>query len=224
MPCRVVVSSNSARNVSISSGLADAHLDALLLRQADAVARVRVEACEDFVAGSRDVDERGAQRHDALFGHTEPVPLEKRDGLRRPRPLRLEPQQECAPAAAASSMAAPTRRRPPRRRRDPPPGRAARSRSGVRPGLEHQHLQRARRSPRIAAMRVGGALRSACSSPIPRSGRSGRGRGFDEGVPGLAIAPGTRVSVSLIGAAPAHAVAATVSFFETPRVSSQKSP
>ena len=140
----------------------------------------------------RDVDQRGAQRHDALLGDAEAVPLEHRDGLGRPRPLRLEAQQEGAGGGGQLDRGAD-------QRVDDFDvggigGRAARheAEAAIRPGLEHQHLQRAddavaahRRDAGRRRLQIGLQL-----APLPGLEEVAVRRCFDEGVPGLALGPG----------------------------------
>jgi hypothetical protein len=167
-----------------------------------------------------------AGRANALLRDAEAVPLEERDVLGRPRPLRLETEQERAGGRGQFD------RRPDQRVDDFDVGRIGggparhEAEPAIRPGLEHQHLQGAddpvaaqRRDPRRRRLQVGLQL-----TPLPRLEDVAVRRGFDEGVPGVAFGArhqGQRVAHR---ARTAYAVAGTASFFETPRVSPQKSP
>jgi hypothetical protein len=150
-----------------------------------------VEAGEDRVVRPRDVDQRGAQRHDALLGEAKPVPLEEGHRLRRPGPLRLEAQQERARGGGQLDRRADERvdgfdvgrirRRSARHEPEP----------AIGPGLEHQHLQDAddavvahRHDSRRRRAQVGLQL-----APLPGLEDVAVRRRFDEGVPGLAVRP-----------------------------------
>jgi hypothetical protein len=166
------------------------------------------------------VDERGAQRHDALLGDGQAVALEQGDVLGRARPLRLEAEQESAGGLRHLDRGGDERV-------DDLDvlgigGGAARheAEAAVRPGLEHQHLQRADdliaaacHDPRRRRLQVGLQL-----APFPGLEEVAVRARLDEGVPRPArVGRGERDRL-------AHERTGAASDLVTPRVSPQKSP